>query len=146
MGYRSIVLLVDDSPADATLVREALKARALAVLLYVVPNGHAALAFLRQEGVYSAAPRPDLMLLDLNLPGIDGHSVLAAVRRDPAFLYLPVVIFSSSSHQADIDQSYTLGANGHMRKPVGLEEFFQVVKTMVEQWARGYEPPAAPGH
>jgi two-component system, chemotaxis family, response regulator Rcp1 len=144
MGYRSIVLLVDDSPADATLVREALKARALAVLLYVVPDGHAALAFLRQEGVYSAAPRPDLMLLDLNLPGIDGQSVLAAVRRDPAFLCLPIVIFSSSGHQADSDQSYTLGANGHMRKPVGLDEFFQVVKTAVEQWARGYEPPTTP--
>jgi CheY-like chemotaxis protein len=135
MGHLVILLLVEDNRADATLVQEALKASTLSVALYVVPDGLEALAFLHQEGPYTAAPRPDLVLLDLNMPRKDGHSVLAEVRHDPALLCLPIVIFSSSGEQADIDKSYELGANWYVRKPLGLEEFFQAVKTAVEQWA-----------
>ena len=95
------------------------------------------------------ALRPDLVLLDLNMPRMDGYSVLAAVRHDPVFLSLPIVIFSSSGDQADIEQSYALGANWYVRKPLGLEEFFQAVKTAVEQWAtfhaEPHENPPPPG-
>ena len=142
MGHLVSLLLVDDNQADATLVREALKASTLSVALHVVPDGLEALAFLHHEGPYTAAPQPDLMLLDLNMPRKDGHSVLAEVRRDPVLLCLPVVIFSSSGKQADIDKSYELGANWYVRKPLGLEEFFQAVRTAVEQWATFQAEPS----
>jgi DNA-binding response OmpR family regulator len=135
MEHVTVLLLVDDSHADATLVREALKASALQVTLHVVPDGEKALAFLRREGLYTKAPRPDLVLLDLNLPQRDGHSILAEIRRDPALLHLPVVIFSSSTKQDDVDKSYELGANLYVRKPLGLEEFFQAVRMVMERWA-----------
>jgi CheY-like chemotaxis protein len=129
------VLLVEDSCADAALVREALKLYTLPVSLHVVPDGFAALAFLRQQAPFAQAPRPDLVLLDLNLPQKDGHSVLAEVRREPALLGLPMVVFSSSGKQDDIERSYALGANWYMSKPLALDEFFQAVRAMVEQWA-----------
>jgi chemotaxis family two-component system response regulator Rcp1 len=129
------ILLVDDSRADAILVREALNLCALPVSLHVVPDGFAALAFLHQQAPFADAPRPDLVLLDLNLPQRDGHSVLAEVRREPALQGLPIVVFSSSGKQDDIERSYELGANWYMSKPLALEEFFQTVRTMVEQWA-----------
>ena len=106
-----------------------------------LPDGLAALAFLRQEGEYKMAPRPDLVLLDLNMPQMNGHSVLAAARRNPVLLSLPIVIFSGSGDQGDIDQSYALGANWYVRKPLGLEEFFQAVTTAVEQWATFHAEP-----
>src|SRR5262245_31225645 len=129
------ILLVEDSRADAALVREALKLCPLPVNLHVVPDGLVALAFLRQQVPFAQTPRPDLVLLDLNLPQKDGHSVLAEVRREPALLGLPVVVFSSSGKQDDIERSYALGANWYMSKPLALDEFFQAVRTMVEQWA-----------
>ena len=142
MGHLVILLLVEDNQADATLVREALRSSTLSVALYVVPDGFEALAFLHREGPYATAPRPDLMLLDLNMPRKDGHSVLAEVRCDPTLLCLPVVIFSSSGKQADIDKSYELGANWYVRKPLGLEDFFQAVRTAVEQWATFQAEPS----
>jgi chemotaxis family two-component system response regulator Rcp1 len=145
VGYLVILLLVDDSPADATLVREALKASTLSVTLYVVSDGVEALAFLHQEDPYTAAPRPDLVLLDLNMPRKDGHSVLAEVRREPTLLGLSIVVFSGSSNQTDIDKSYELGANWYVSKLLALEEFFQTVKTAVEQWATfQVEPSESP--
>jgi two-component system response regulator len=135
------VLLVEDSRADAALVREALKLYTLPVNLHVVPDGFAALAFLHQQTPFAQAPRPDLVLLDLNLPQKDGHSVLAEVRRAPALQGLPIVVFSSSSNAEDIERSYALGANWYMSKPLALEEFFQAVRTMVEQWANFHAGP-----
>jgi chemotaxis family two-component system response regulator Rcp1 len=129
------ILLVDDSHADAALVQEALKLCTLPVSLHVVPDGLAALAFLHQQAPFAQAPRPDLVLLDLNLPRKDGHGVLAEVRQTPALLGLPIVVFSSSSKAEDIERSYALGANWYMSKPLALEEFFQAVRTIVEQWA-----------
>jgi two-component system, chemotaxis family, response regulator Rcp1 len=142
MGHLVSLLLVDDSQADAVLVREALKASGLSVALHVVPDGLEALTFLRREEPYREAPRPDLVLLDLNIPGKDGHSVLAEVRREPTLLGLPVVVFSSSSKQEDIDKSYALGANWYVRKPLGLEEFFATVRSTVEQWAAFQAEPS----
>ena len=130
------LLLVEDSRADADLVREALKTCMLPVSLHVVSDGLAALAFLHHQAPFADAPRPDLMVLDLNLPQKDGHSVLAEVRQMPALQELPIVVFSSSSNPEDIERSYALGATWYMSKPLGLEEFVRTVRTMVEQWAQ----------
>src|SRR5262245_27260480 len=98
------VLLIDDSRADAALVRETLKLYTLPVSLHVVPDGIAALNFLHQRAQFAQAPRPDLVLLDLNLPQRDGHSVLAEVRQTPALQGLPIIVFSSSSKAEDIER------------------------------------------
>ncbi len=123
------VLLVDDSPADARLVAEAL--RSDATELHVATDGREALAFLRREEPYAAAPRPDLVLLDLRLPGADGKEVLAEVKRDPALRRTPVVVLSTSAAERDVRAAYDLQANAYVTKPLELDAYCEAVGSIV---------------
>ncbi|HEX5163846.1 MAG TPA: response regulator [Thermomicrobiales bacterium] len=128
------ILLVEDSPADVDLTREALEDAKVRNNLHVVGDGVDALAFLRREDPYSDAPRPDLILLDLNLPRKDGREVLAEIKADPALLRIPVVILTTSAAEQDILRSYDLHANCYVTKPVDLEQFITVIKSIENFW------------
>ena len=122
------ILLVEDNQADVVLTREALEHSKLANQLHVVEDGVEALAFLRREGDYGAVPRPDLVLLDLNLPRKDGREVLAEIKADPDLRRIPVVILTTSSAEEDILKTYDLHANCYITKPVDLDQFLKVVQ------------------
>ena len=128
------VLMVDDNPADLDLAREALQEKAHRSQIYTVRDGEEALLFLHKLGTYSGKPRPDLVLLDLNLPKKDGRKVLAEIKSDPNLHGIPVVIFSTSQLSEDIARSYELGANCYVTKPGNLIEFFNAVKAIEEFW------------
>jgi two-component system, chemotaxis family, response regulator Rcp1 len=128
------VLLVEDSPGDVRLTREAFKDAKVHINLHVAADGAKAMAFLKREGEYANAPRPDLILLDLNLPKKDGREVLAEIKVDPALKTIPVVVLTTSSSEADILRSYQLHANCYITKPVGLEGFLTVVKSIDSFW------------
>jgi len=128
------VLLVEDSPGDVRLTREALKDAKVHVNLHVAPDGAEAMAFLRREGQYGSVPRPDLILLDLNLPKKDGREVLAEIKESPSLKSIPVVILTTSASEADILRSYRLHANCYITKPVDLEGFLQVVHSIDNFW------------
>jgi two-component system, chemotaxis family, response regulator Rcp1 len=122
------VLLVEDDPGDVVIAREALKESKLESRLTVVPDGNAALSYLRREDEYSAAARPDLILLDLNLPGRTGHEVLAEVKADPSLRKIPIVVLTTSGAAEDVARSYDLHANVFVTKPVDFDHFTRVVK------------------
>lgn len=122
------LLIVEDDAGDVLLTREALSGAEVAHNLRVVEDGEAAVAYLRQEGDYAGAPRPDLMFLDLNLPRLDGHEVLARVKADPDLRSIPVVVLTTSESPEDVIRSYDLHANAYVTKPVGLEDFNRVVR------------------
>jgi CheY-like chemotaxis protein len=122
------LLLVEDDPGDVLMTREALSDAKVVHNLHVVDNGEAALAFLRQEAPYEAAPRPDLIFLDLNLPRLDGREVLAAVKGDPTLRQIPLVILTTSNSEDDIAHSYDLHANAFVTKPVDLASFLAAVR------------------
>ena len=128
------VLLVEDSPGDVRLTREAFKDAKVHINLHVASDGAKAMAFLKRDGEYASAPRPDLILLDLNLPKKDGREVLAEIKEDPALKTIPVVVLTTSSSEADILRSYQLHANCYITKPVGLEGFLTVVKSIDSFW------------
>jgi two-component system, chemotaxis family, response regulator Rcp1 len=128
------VLLVEDSPGDVRLTREAFKDAKVHINLHVAADGAKAMAFLKREGEYATAPRPDLILLDLNLPKKDGREVLAEIKEDPTLKTIPVVVLTTSSSEADILRSYQLHANCYITKPVGLEGFLTVVKSIDSFW------------
>ena len=128
------VLLVEDNPGDVRLTREALKDSKVLNKLHVVEDGEAALAFLRQEGAYANAPRPDLILLDLNMPRKDGREVLSIIKADENLKQIPVVILTTSDSEEDILKSYNLNANCYVTKPVDFEKFITVVKEIEEFW------------
>jgi len=128
------ILLVEDSPADVDLTREALEDAKVRNHLSVVADGVEALAFLRREGRYADAPRPDLILLDLNLPKKDGREVLAEIKADPALRRIPVVVLTTSEAEQDILRSYDLHANCYITKPVDLEAFIEVVRSIEGFW------------
>ncbi len=128
------ILLVEDEPGDAYLTTEALKSAKILNRVHLVEDGVEAMAFLRREAPYANAPRPDLILLDLNLPRKDGRQVLAEIKSDPALGVIPVVVLTTSSADEDILQSYNLRANCYITKPVDLEQFMRVIKTMQEFW------------
>jgi chemotaxis family two-component system response regulator Rcp1 len=128
------VLLVEDSPGDVRLTREAFKDAKVHVNLHIAPDGAEAMAFLRREGKHAKDLRPDLILLDLNLPKKDGRSVLAEIKEDPALKCIPVVILTTSASEADIQHSYLLHANCYITKPVGLDGFLHVVKSIDDFW------------
>lgn len=128
------LLMVDDNPADVDLAREALREKAHRSQIYTVRDGEEALLFLRKKEPYSEKPRPDLVLLDLNLPKKDGRKVLTELRSDPNLRGIPVVIFSTSQLSEDIARSYELGANCYVTKPGNLIEFFGAVKAIEEFW------------
>jgi CheY-like chemotaxis protein len=128
------ILLVEDSPADVDLTREALEDAKVHNNLHVVGDGEQALAFLRREGQYAEAPHPDLILLDLNLPRKDGREVLAEIKQDPALRRIPVVILTTSDAEQDVLRTYDLHANCYITKPVDLEQFITVVKSIKQFW------------
>jgi len=128
------ILLVEDNPGDVRLTEEAFREGQIKNTLHVVNDGADALEFLRQRGEYADAPRPDIVLLDLNLPRKDGDEVLDEIRDDADLEALPVVVLTSSEAQEDIVQSYELKANAFLTKPVDPEEFIEVVRTFQEFW------------
>ncbi len=128
------ILLVEDNPGDVRLTQEALKEGKLSNNLNVVEDGVEAMAFLHKEGKYSYAPRPDLILLDLNLPKKDGREVLAEIKEDPELRRIPVVVLTTSRAEQDIFKTYDLHANCYITKPVDLEQFIVVVQTLQNFW------------
>lgn len=128
------ILLVEDNPGDADLTRETLESSRLHVDIDHVTDGEQALASLRQEPPYETRRRPDLILLDLNLPRIGGRDVLAVIKDDASLRKIPVVILTSSDAEQDIEGSYDFGANCYVTKPVGLEAFQQVVRLVEGFW------------
>jgi chemotaxis family two-component system response regulator Rcp1 len=128
------VLLVEDSPGDVRLTREALKDAKVHISLHVAADGIEAMAFLERTGSYVDAPRPDLILLDLNLPRKDGREVLKEIKGSPVLRSIPVVILTTSSSEADVLQSYELHANCYISKPVDLDGFLKVVQSIDNFW------------
>ena len=128
------ILLVEDNPGDVRLTREALREGKVRNNLHVAPDGVEALAFLRKEGRYADAVRPDLILLDLNLPRKDGREVLEEIKVDPSLRYIPVVVLTSSQAEQDIVRAYDLHANCYVTKPVDLDQFIHVVKSIEDFW------------
>jgi two-component system, chemotaxis family, response regulator Rcp1 len=128
------VLLVEDNPADADLTREGFAGGSLPVELTVAVNGQEAIEFIRKRGRYAAAATPDLILLDLNLPGIDGRAVLREIKGDDNLKMIPVSILSSSAAGRDVDQSYGLGANCYVVKPIDFKSFQAIVQAIEEFW------------
>src|ERR1700722_5092442 len=128
------VLLVEDSPGDVRLTREALKDAKVQINLHIAQDGTEAMAFLRNEGAYTDVPRPDLILLDLNLPKKDGREVLEEIKKSPTLKSIPVVILTTSASEADILKSYRLHANCYITKPVGLSGFLEVIKSIDNFW------------
>jgi len=128
------VLLVDDNPADLDLTREMLNRSKRDFHVSSVEDGEQAMSFLRGQGKYNAAPRPDMIVLDLNLPRKDGREVLSEIRSDPRLARIPVVVFTTSQAISDINRSYELGANCYLRKPGNLDDFRAVVQSMADFW------------
>jgi len=130
------ILLVEDSPSDVRLTIEALKDAKVSNHLSVVSDGVEAIAFLKKVGKYADSPRPDLILLDLNLPKKDGREVLREIKQDEALKAIPVVVITTSKSDEDILKSYNLHANCYITKPIGLEQFLIVVKAIESFWLK----------
>jgi two-component system, chemotaxis family, response regulator Rcp1 len=128
------VLLVEDSVGDVRLTREAFKDAKVHINLHVAADGAEAMAFLKREGPHTDAPRPDLILLDLNLPKKDGRQVLKEIKESPTLGIIPVVILTTSASEADILRTYQLHANCYITKPVDLDGFLTVVKSIDSFW------------
>jgi CheY-like chemotaxis protein len=128
------VLLVEDNPGDVRLTEEAFKDAKVQLEMHVAVDGIEAMEFLRREGKFAESPRPDLILLDLNLPRKDGRDVLAEVKGDPSLMTIPVVILTTSASDVDIESSYMLHANCYISKPVDMEGFLTVVKSIDDFW------------
>ena len=132
--FRTTLLLVEDSPGDVRLTQEAFRDANQAVRLHVAWDGAEAMAFLNRQGANLNAPRPDLILLDLNLPKMDGREVLAQIKEDENLKTIPTVILTTSEAKADIDKSYELQANCYLNKPVDLEAFEALVLSINDFW------------
>jgi CheY-like chemotaxis protein len=128
------ILLVEDNPGDARLTQEALKAGKIHTRLHLATNGEEALSYLRREAPFKNAPRPDLILLDLNLPRKSGREVLAEIKTDDELRRIPVVVLTSSAAEQDILESYNLRANCYVCKPVDLDQFMKVIQSIEEFW------------
>ncbi|MFH0934865.1 MAG: response regulator [Pseudomonadota bacterium] len=144
LGRPADFLLVEDKPGDVRLTQEALKSHKVLNNLHVVTDGEEAMAFLRKQGKYQAAPRPDIILLDLNLPKKDGREVLAEIKSDPALKTIPVVIITSSEAEQDVIKSYNLNANCYVTKPVNLDQFIKVVQSINDFWLTIVKLPGNP--
>ena len=137
MGGASLpvqILLVEDNPGDVRLTREALRDAKVRNNLHVVADGAEALAFLERRGQYADVPRPDVILLDLNLPRKSGREVLDEIKNNPAFSQIPVVVLTSSQAEQDVLESYRLRANAYVTKPVGFEQFLSVIRSFEQFW------------
>ncbi len=131
---QKIIFLVEDNKADVRLIQEALKNSSVSHQVVTVRNGVDAMAYLRREGEYAEALRPDLILLDLNLPRKDGREVLAEIKADPQLKRIPVVVLTTSRNEEDIAQSYELHVNCYITKSRNLSELFKIVKGIEEFW------------
>jgi two-component system, chemotaxis family, response regulator Rcp1 len=129
-----VVLLVEDSSGDVRLTQEAFRDADPSIELHVANDGVEAMAFLRREGIHAGAPRPDFILLDLNLPKMDGREVLAHIKENDGLKTIPTVILTTSDAEADVLTSYQLRANCYLSKPVQLEEFEGLVKSINDFW------------
>src|SRR5579863_10253885 len=135
IGKKEIeVLLVEDSPGDVRLTQEAFRDANMSIHLHIANDGVEAMAFLRHEGIHATAPRPDFILLDLNLPKMDGREVLAHIKGDEGLKTIPTVILTTSEAEVDIVKSYQLRANCYLSKPVKLDEFENLVKSINDFW------------
>lgn len=134
-GFRPVeILLVEDSPTDVLLAKEALESSKLANNLHIVNDGAEAMAFLRREGKYTEAPFPDLILLDLNLPKKDGREVLSEIKEDDRLKRIPVVVLTTSKDETDVMKAYGLHANCYVVKPVDFEKFAEIVQSIENFW------------
>lgn len=143
------VLLVEDSPGDVLLTQEAFRDVNASIQLHVACDGIEAMAFLKRQGIYAKAPRPDMVLLDLNMPKMDGREVLAEIKGDEQLKTIPTVILTTSEAEGDVVKSYELQANCYLTKPVQLEAFENLVKSINDFWLTKVrlpkqEPGAAP--
>lgn len=128
------VLLVEDNPADAQLICSVLESGPCPKHLSSVVDGELAIEFLERQGSYVSAPRPDLIILDLRLPKVDGNSVLAYIKSSPSLRQIPVVILSSSARDQDVDSAYDLHANCYLTKPLDLDDYVDMVQKIEEYW------------
>lgn len=143
MGRPIEILLVDDSPGDVRLTLEALKDGRITNHVSVVNDGVEALAFLRRERQYAEVPRPDIVLLDLNMPKKSGHEVLAEMKADPILKLIPVCILTTSAAEQDVLRTYALHANCYIAKPGDFEQFMQVIRSIEEFWFTVVNLPSA---
>ena len=139
-----LILLVEDNPAEARLTTEALGEVGVSHELFLVDDGAAATAYLRREEKFRDARRPDLIFLDLNLPGKDGRQVLREVKEDPSLASIPVIVITNSEAPEDIEQVYRLKANCYLVKPPGLDEFFTMIRRTVCFWWKAARLPGDP--
>jgi CheY-like chemotaxis protein len=138
------ILLVEDNPADARLTREAFIDSKMVNTLHHVRNGEEAMAFLNRNPPYADAPRPDVVLLDLNMPGMDGRAVLAEMKADPHLKTIPVVVLTTSEAEEDIARSYELHCNCYVTKPVDFDKFVTIVQAIDEFWVSVVRLPPQP--
>jgi chemotaxis family two-component system response regulator Rcp1 len=143
-GRPAEFLLVEDNPGDVRLTREALRDSKLVNRLSVVGDGVEAMAFLRREGTYADTPRPDLILLDLNLPRMGGREVLAEIKADASLKTIPVVVITSSEAEQDIFATYNLHVNCYVTKPVDFDQFIKVVRSIETFWLTIVKLPGEP--
>lgn len=134
MGRPIVILLVEDSPTDVLLAREGLKNAKIHNTLHVVEDGIEAMAFLRNQGKYKEAVRPDLILLDLNLPRMDGREVLKEIKSDDRFKIIPVVVLTTSKEEADVLKAYNCHANCYITKPVEFDHFVEIIRKIEDFW------------
>ncbi len=133
-GKMIVILMVEDNPGDVLLTKEALKESKLCNEIHVARDGVEAMDFLLQKGQYADSPRPDLILLDLNLPKKNGREVLTEIKEDPDLKCIPVVILTTSDDDVGIDKTYELHANCYITKPIDLNQFMKVIKAIEEFW------------
>ncbi|MEQ8753153.1 MAG: response regulator [Coleofasciculus sp. G1-WW12-02] len=136
------ILLVEDSPSDANLIRISFKQAKIANTLHWVEDGETALEYLLQQGDYGNTPRPDLIVLDLNLPGMDGQEVLTSVKSDPTLKRIPVIVLTTSEDEEDILKSYELNANCYITKPIDIQQFMRMVQLLEEFWLAAVQLPS----
>ena len=135
------ILLIEDSPSDANLTMQSLEQAKITNRLHWVEEGEASMDILYQRGEYINAPRPDLIVLDLNLPGMDGREILAEVKADPDLRRIPVVVLTTSSNEEDVLRSYDLNANCYVTKPFNVQQFIQVVQLISDFWLTAVKLP-----
>jgi CheY-like chemotaxis protein len=128
------ILLVEDDPDDVTLFQEALRDSGFRPSLHIVGDGAEALSFLRRRDRWAMAPVPDLVILDLNLPRVDGHQVLEQVQKDPVLARIPIVVFTTSSRREDIEGAYERGANAYITKPMTFDRLLEVTAKLEDFW------------
>lgn len=148
MNERRVILLVEDSPEDREATVRAFRRAGLANPIHECEDGEEALEYLQHRGRYAdpkSAPRPSMVLLDLNMPGIDGREVLAAIKGDPELQEIPVIVLTTSSDERDVEACYRGGANSYVQKPVSLDGFVQAVQRLKEFWFEVVLLPRRPG-